>query len=236
MKLPFLLSVPHAGLRVPEEVRRYCRLTPEQIVEDGDEGAAEIYDLASEVVAFLISDVARAIVDLNRAENDRRPDGVVKTHTVMNVPIYDPFPPDEILYALLERYYRPYHRDVRELAASPAVRLSIDCHTMLAVGPPIGPGPGVERPRICISDGNGLTCPREWFEIVVTAFREFFECEIAQNDPFSGGYITRTYGAKHPWIQVELSRAPFASNSEKRRRLLRALRITAERLGASEVG
>ena len=35
MTLPILLSVPHAGLGVPEEVRRYCVLTPRQIEKDG---------------------------------------------------------------------------------------------------------------------------------------------------------------------------------------------------------
>ena len=43
MKLPLLLSVPHAGLQVPPEAASYCVLTPRQIEEDGDEGAAEIY-------------------------------------------------------------------------------------------------------------------------------------------------------------------------------------------------
>ena len=133
-RLPVLLSVPHAGLEVPEEARAYCVLTPEQIAEDGDEGAREIYDLETEVEAFLTTDVARAIVDLNRSEDDRRPDGVVKTHTCFNVPVYDPFPPDEVIEELLDRYYRTYHARLRDLASG-GVRLGLDCHTMLAIGP-----------------------------------------------------------------------------------------------------
>ena len=39
MTLPILLSVPHAGLRVPEEAQPYCRLSREEIVADGDEVA-----------------------------------------------------------------------------------------------------------------------------------------------------------------------------------------------------
>ncbi len=145
MKLPLLISVPHAGLRVPAEVASYCSLTPQQIVEDSDEGAAEIYDIGSEVEACLTTDVARSIVDLNRAVDDRRPDGVVKTHTCWEAPVYETFPPDDVVEALLSRYHRPYHAALTQLARR-GVRCGIDCHTMLAKGPPIGPGPRSRTP------------------------------------------------------------------------------------------
>jgi len=45
MTLALLISVPHAGTNVPEQARPYCILTPQQIVEDSDEGAGEIYDV-----------------------------------------------------------------------------------------------------------------------------------------------------------------------------------------------
>lgn len=71
MKLPFLISVPHSGHHIPQEVQDICILTPEQIYEDSDWGAAEIYfALEKYVEAFIYSDVARAIVDLNRAADD----------------------------------------------------------------------------------------------------------------------------------------------------------------------
>jgi N-formylglutamate deformylase len=88
VKMPLLISVPHAGLRIPEVVRSICVLSERDIIEDGDEGAADVYDLAPEVLKYVRTDVARAIVDMNRAEDDRRADGVVKTHTCWNVPVY----------------------------------------------------------------------------------------------------------------------------------------------------
>jgi formiminoglutamase len=63
MTLPLIISVPHAGLAVPQETRDYCALTPEQILADSDEGAAEIYDLKSEVAVHITTDIARAVVD-----------------------------------------------------------------------------------------------------------------------------------------------------------------------------
>jgi N-formylglutamate amidohydrolase len=40
MTLPLLISVPHAGLRVPREVEKQCILSEEEIIRDGDEGPA----------------------------------------------------------------------------------------------------------------------------------------------------------------------------------------------------
>jgi len=41
--LPVLLSVPHAGRRIPSEVSDVCMLSERDVLEDGDAGAAEIY-------------------------------------------------------------------------------------------------------------------------------------------------------------------------------------------------
>ena len=57
--------------------------------------------------------IARAIVDVNRAPEDRPPknqDGVVKTVTINGTPVYkgDKFPDDALIEELLQRYYYPY--------------------------------------------------------------------------------------------------------------------------------
>lgn len=226
MKLPLLISVPHAGLSVPPEAEPYCVLTEQEIIEDGDEGAAEIYAIADDVAAFVTTDIARAIVDLNRREDDRTRDGVVKTHTCWDVPVYREPLPDAVVEHLLARYYRPYHARLRELACS-GVRLGIDCHTMAAVGPPVGPDVGAERPWICLSNADG-TCPADWLAALADALAESFGRTPSINEPFRGGHITRSHAADMPWVQLELSRAPFMSLADKRDRVLTALRRWCE--------
>ncbi|NIO28641.1 MAG: N-formylglutamate amidohydrolase [Candidatus Latescibacteria bacterium] len=220
MKLPFLISVPHAGLVVPPEVEDICVLTERQIIEDGDEGASEIYDIADEVVQYVTTSIARAVVDVNRAENDRRADGVVKTHTCWSVPVYSESPSEETVEKLLEAYYRPYHQRLSESGAG--IMLGIDCHTMASKAPPIGPDPGSIRPYICLSNADG-TCSPEWLQALARSFQKTFGVPVAVNDPFKGGYIVRTHAGEIPWIQLELSRAPFATNAEKRANVLDAL-------------
>lgn len=230
MALPILASVPHAGVRVPPEVADVCLLSPAQIAADGDEHAAAIYDIGAEVRHYVTTDIARAVVDLNRAEGDRRPDGVVKTHTCFNEPVWREPLGERVVETLLVRHYRPYHVQLGELAGQD-VRLAVDCHTMLAVGPPIGPGPGQERPHVCLGNADG-TCPEGWMACLERSFREQFGPRVTVNAPFRGGFITRSHAAEMPWVQLELSRAPFAADSEKRRRVLRALRDAVECIGA----
>lgn len=226
MKLPLLLSVPHAGLTVPGEVASICILTPDQVRDDGDVGAREIYDFENEMEAFVSTEIARAIVDQNRQEDDFTKDGVIKTHTCWNVPVYREFPGPDLVEHLLERYHRPYHRLLESLARTREVMLGIDCHTMAAVAPPIGPDEG-ERPAVCLGYADG-TCPREWIEHMADCFREAYEREVTINVPFSGGFITRSRPGHLPWIQLELSRAPFFSLEDKRLRVWNALRRWCE--------
>ena len=225
MRLPIAISIPHAGLHVPEEAAAYCQLTHEQIVLDGDEGADVIYAVQDEVAEFITTDIARAIVDLNRPPNDRGPDGVVKSHTIWNEAIYREPLPEEVIDALLEAYYHPYHIRLDQLTDRGDLLLAVDCHTMAAEAPPIGPNPGSKRPEVCLGNVHGKSFPPEWTLLLQQAFaQQFTGYQVTLNDPFAGGFITRSHGQNFPWIQVEISRAPFMEKSQIRSRVVEALR------------
>lgn len=221
MKLPILISVPHAGSTVPDEVQPYCILKKDDIIADGDEGAQEIYAVEKEVVAFVSTSIARAVIDVNREENDRRADGIVKRKTIWGVTVYKTFPPEDVIRTLIEKYYLPYHDEISRSLKS-GVILGVDCHTMTAFSPPIEPDHGRARPPICLSNADG-SLPQEWMNIAVLCFRNAFGTEISVNSPFKGGYIIRTHSEELPWLQVELSRGLAMSNEDKRNRFLHAL-------------
>jgi len=84
------------------------------------------------------------------------------------------------------------------------------------------------RPHVCPGNGKGdeqgsLTLPKGWTGRLLGCFREVFGDAVTTNEPFSGGYITRFHGRERPWLQLEISRAPFVSNAEKRYGVVRAL-------------
>ena len=231
-RLPILVSLPHAGLDVPAEVADLCALSPREIERDGDVGAREIYaGLGDEAAGFVTTDVARAIVDLNRHEDDRRKDGVVKTHTCWDVPVYRRFPDEATIETLLDRYHRPYHRTLDRHASTGSFRLGLDCHTMAAIGPPVGPDPGAKRPLVCLSNADG-TCPSEWLVALADCFRRAFDTDdVRINEPFRGGHIIRRHAGALSWIQLELSRTHDLSNADKAAGVLGALAESWNHLG-----
>jgi formiminoglutamase len=223
MKLPILVSVPHAGTEMPDELRPLACIDREAVIKDGDEQAAEIYLPLKDCVAHLVTtDIARAFVDLNRDRDDFAKDGVIKTHTCWDVPIYRSPPDDALVAELLSRYYEPYHERLRELAGTGEVRVGLDCHTMAATGPPVAPDPGKLRPEVCVSDAD-YTCDRRWTQTLASLLGRHLGGRATVNDPFKGGYITRTQAAELPWLQLEISRGSFASAAEKARAVREAL-------------
>lgn len=102
--------------------------------------------------------------------------------------------------------------------------LGLDCHTMATVGPPVGRDAGSKRPRVCLSNGDGSTCPQEWILSLSECFSEVFGEHVSINEPFKGGYITRSHAKEIPYIQIELSREPFFDNQEKGRQVFEAVK------------
>jgi N-formylglutamate deformylase len=99
----------------------------------------------------------------------------------------------------LNRYHRPYHRELRAIIdrakSGFGTVYHISCHCMSAVGAPTHADPGQERADFCIgNDANGkITSSPEFLEHVANLFRQQgFSCSI--NFPYSGYEINRRYG------------------------------------------
>jgi formiminoglutamase len=220
--LPLLLSIPHGGRERPPELDELVALSDADLFDDGDAFADRIYDVGELVAHVETARVARAFVDLNRAEDDlppENPDGVVKSMTCYEVPIYaeGSEPGRALIETLLARYHHPYHEALREAAGTPGLLAALDCHTMAEKPPPIAPDHD-ERPLFCLSDRNGATSPWALTEALGDAIAGAFEIprdSVKRNRPFEGGFIVRTHGADGrapgnlPWIQVEMNRSLY---------------------------
>lgn len=217
-RLPLLLSIPHGGTIIPDEVKDRLIAGPHDLFDDSDPFTGEIYDIGDRVAYVVKAKVYRAVIDLNRSIDmlpPEFPDGVVKSHTCYGKPIYRPgLEPDEpFAKILLNKYYWPYHNQVEKLVNRPGLCIGLDCHSMAAVAPTISPDQGQARPLICLGNAEGRSCNEKTVEILADCFRYHFNLyygDVKINQPFKGGYITRRYGMKPlPWIQIELNRSLY---------------------------
>jgi N-formylglutamate amidohydrolase len=215
-RLPFVISVPHVGNRVPPEVDGLTELTRDAIIADGDEGAAEIFLPLRDLVSRLVTtEIARTFVDVNRPADDLH--GVTQPHTRRGEAVYRRSPDARVRATLLERYHGPYHRALVEGAA--VAQLGLDCHTTAARGCL----DGSIWPLVCLGDAGGRSCPPSTVTRLAACLEQTFGAKVVINEPFSAGHITRSRPGGIPWIQITLSGEPWTTPHVKSRLLATAL-------------
>ena len=222
-QLPILLSIPHGGIRKPVELEGHLSITNRDLFDDSDPFVIDLYDLGDKVTRVIKTDIARAFVDLNRSPQDMppdNPDGLIKSKTCYDKPIYTngKEPDDSLKKMLIELYYSPYHQAIQKSLEELDLKLCLDCHSMAATAPYFSPDKTQsKRPMFCISNNDGQTSSDETLETLADCISKSYSInrkEISLNDPFHGGYITRTYGNNPlPWIQVEMNRDLYLSES-----------------------
>lgn len=220
-KLPILLSIPHGGTKKPPEILENLCITERDQFDDSDPYVIEIFSLKDRVEQVITSDIARAFVDLNRSMQDlppKNPDGLIKSMTCYQKPIYKKGhePDDSLRKILIEKYHKPYHRKIQKSISELDLQICLDCHSMATEAPSISPdGKMNKRPTFCISNQDGKTSSKEMLESLAVSLCKSFSIdknEIKFNDPFKGGYITKTYGNNPvPWIQIEMNRNLYLS-------------------------
>ena len=218
-KLSVLLSIPHGGTKKPPELEKLLCITDQDLFDDSDPFVIEIYELSDKVQRVITTDIARAFVDLNRSINDlppKNPDGLIKSSTCYQKPIYlQGKEPDATLReTLIKKYYQPYHRLIQQSLRELDLQLCLDCHSMAEIAPNISPdGGNKKRPLFCLSNQDGKTSSQNMINILADCISESFSIErneVSLNDPFHGGYITKTYGTNViPWIQIEMNRSLY---------------------------
>ncbi len=221
-RLPFAISIPHGGVSVPEEFVPFVSASLQDRIEDTDHLTREIFDVESLVEGFLAFDYGRTFVDLNRGPDDygeARPDGVVKRLTHTNRQVFHRFPPQPLVETVLERLYRPYHETLTAWIERARFKLIIDCHSMAPKALSTSPDrEGEERPLICLGHRGGASASPALVESFRACLARAYGIPLSQisvDVPFSGGYITKTYGSgTTPVIQIELNRRFYLQEQE----------------------
>jgi formiminoglutamase len=232
MKYPFLISIPHGGVEIPEEVAGRFALSPEEISWYCDPATRTIFDFGPLVESSIDTSVSRMVIDLNRPPlplPPRDPDGIIKVKTVDGRQVYRPgqLPDLNLIHQLMLKWYFPYHQRIDELIDQYPVHIAFDCHSMLPYGSTEQNDAGERRPLICLGNygdktgqakaGSLTTCPPAWIVRLADTFREEFtgKGDVAINTPFSGGFISNAHFWRKgiPWIQIEINRMLYEDDA-----------------------
>jgi len=115
----------------------------------------------------------------------------------------------------LDRYYRPYHAELKRIADDLHGRfgrlLQISCHCMSPVGAPTHPDAGKARADFCVSDLRGKTASKETMALVVDTL-EASGYSVSINEPYIGNELIRRIADPARGIdsiQVEINKKLF---------------------------
>lgn len=217
--LPLVISCPHSGTDIPRDL--IPRFHPEVLrnLPDTDWAVHELYGFGPELGATLMhARYSRYVVDLNRDPqgqqlyNDgRRETGLVPMATFKGDPVYageSSLPASEIEQRLT-KYYWPYHQQLEHLLRTFKSKhrhvLLIEAHSIKRLVPTIRATPFAD---IILGDQMGQTAHHELTRTALASLTTGTPYQVAHNDPFRGGYITRHFGRPKEGIhaiQIEMS-------------------------------
>ena len=201
-RTPVLVSVPHYGTRpLPEFTREDYHEPRFETFAYGfaDTFAADLYaDLDAHGATVLATPFSRMFVDVNRRRDDfeqhdgevRSRRGVVRTHTMRDVPIFArPLAPADLesrLCALYDPYYATLDRLLAEVQETYGYALLLDGHT--------GSPRRMQDHQVIIGTRHDATCAQALAAVVEAVFvRHGFE--VHRNvSGYTGGNIVATYG------------------------------------------
>ncbi len=209
---PVLVHVPHAGLRIPTDLRADLLLDDAELARElllmTDHGTAELAQGLGDLGAtLLVNHVSRLVVDVERFPDPREESmervgmGAVYTRTSQLAPLRDGDRVDAIRADLVARFHTPWHvaltEEVARLLSSHGCCTIVDLHSYPSGALPYELSPDTPRPEVCIG-----TDARATPEALARRAEEVLADHgfaTARDTPFSGA-ITPAVFAGNPSV------------------------------------
>jgi N-formylglutamate deformylase len=201
--VPLLLSIPHTGTEVPAEIAARFAAPEVEALPDTDWHLHDLYDFAPALgITTVFARWSRYVVDLNRPRDGRSlypgryETAVVPTRTFAGAPIYRPGlePTAEEIEQRLRSAWDPYHSALRTAVARLRERFGFalvwDAHSITSHVPQFA---AEELPGLMLGDVDGSAAAPAITRAVV-AVQERSGISFQPNQPFKGGFITRSLG------------------------------------------
>lgn len=249
-RLPIVVSVPHSGTEVPDDVARTMRPEVAAGTPDTDWFVHELYGFAPALGITLIhARYSRLVIDLNRDPSGHKlyADGrsetqLVPLKTFAGDPVYAATAPDlDEIERRSRQIFRPYHEKVEELLRGLRADfrhvLFWDAHSIKRLVPTIRPEPFAD---MILGNQKGKTASSALIETALGVLRDGTGYDVAHNVPFMGGYLTRSIGRPESGIHalqlemaqdVYMNEAAAARDDAQKARIQPVLEMTLQALG-----
>ena len=218
---PLLVSFPHAGTEIPDDIA--ARMTPEALqLADVDWHLPQLYAFVRAMgVSTIAARFARHVIDLNRPPEDtslypgQDVTGLLPLDTFRKEPLYRPGQAPDAAEAQERRarYWQPYHDALRtELDRLRTVHGSVvlwDTHSIASVMPRFFDG---KLPDLNLGTADGRACAPALQAVAEAAMNAQTSYTHVSNGRFKGGYITRHYGRPEQGIhalQLEMCQCTY---------------------------
>ncbi len=218
---PLLVSIPHAGLEVPDAIAG--RLTEKaRELGDTDWHIPQLYDFLDGLGASVLAATqSRYVVDLNRPPDGatlypgQATTGLAPTTTFDGDPLYlaGAEPDENEIKARVETYWKPYHAKLHEglenLKRHYGYALLWDAHSIRSRVPRLFDG---GLPDMNFGTNQGDSCDTKLTKRILAVAEDVTDFTHVLNGRFKGGFITRNYGNPDQdvhAIQLELSQATY---------------------------
>ena len=235
---PLIYNSPHSGRVYSQRFLRQASLNLKEIRVSEDFYVEQLLDSVPASGSFLLEACfPRCYVDVNRSSNDLDHHLISKLdHCSMNpktaaglgviprvvgdgIDIYDKKLSLEEVKFRLDKYYFPYHRELKRLIKYSVEKFGmailLDVHSMPHNCIDHLVDNKASTPQIVVGDCFGSSCSSTFSQTIFESFvSEGFK--VRRNTPFSGGFITRNYGAPSQnvqAIQIEIDRSLYMDES-----------------------
>jgi N-formylglutamate amidohydrolase len=232
--VPVVFASPHSGRDYATTFGDQSRLDGLTLRSSEDAYVDQLFTVAPLHGAPLLTARApRAYLDLNRAADELDPaliDGVPRSPHNPRIASGLGVVPRVVsgarhIYAgriaradadaRLNRFWHPYHRQLRDLMQDTVsdfgTAILIDCHSMPHEAIESHIRPGTQSPDIVLGDRFGAAASGDVVARIEAAFQAA-GLRVARNTPFAGAYIAQAYGrpsrGQHV-VQVEIDRALY---------------------------
>src|SRR5215475_3632106 len=226
-QVPILVSIPHYGTQPLPHITAADYTEPwfETFAYGfADTFVGDLYaDLHEQGATVLATPFSRIFVDVNRRRNDfehvdglvRSQRGVVRTHTMRDVPIFTRALNPAELEARLQTFYDPYYATIKQLLgylqATYGYALLLDSHT--------GSPRRMLNYQVILGTSHGTTSHAALAETIAATFTAH-GFEVHHNiSGYAGGNIVRTYGRPEVQrthaIQIEINAALLMTTSRQ---------------------